>query len=407
MAQEQPELKRTLTLTQLTCYGIGTILGAGIYVLIGAVAGEAGTWAPLAFVIAAVLAGITGLSFAELSSRFPFSAGEAVYMHRAFGSARLSQAVGFLVVLTGVVSSATLVSGFAGYFAEFARVPDIILIPSVCIVLGGIAAWGILQSVGLAVALTALEIIGLAIVVGLALPDAVAGQVPVSPSDPVGAFSALGVLTGAGLAFYAFIGFEDMVNVAEEVKGVRRNMPRAIILALVVTTVIYAVVAIVAVRAMPIELLAVSNAPLADIAGRQTAIAGQLISAIALFAVLNSALIQVIMAARVIYGAAAEGWVPKALGHVHPKTQTPLVATGLATGAVVIFALWLPLTDLARLTSLIILVIFAFVNVALWRIKRGAFEVGADVFVVPVWIPISGAVSCAVFVLVNLYAFSS
>ncbi len=407
MPSVRPPLKRVLSLTQLTFYGVGTILGAGIYVLVGGVAGEAGVWAPVSFLIAAVLAAMTGLSFAELSSRFPFSAGEAVYVDRAFGRAWFSRLTGLLVVLTGVVSCATLVNGFAGYLAQFVTVPDAVVIPVICIVLGFTAAWGITQSVMLATVLTLIEVGGLLLVVALALPDAVAGTglSGAESGTPDVPFSAFGVLAGAGLAFYAFIGFEDMVNVAEEVKGVRRTMPRAIVLALVITTVLYVTVAVVAVRSMPVEILASSQAPLAEIAGHQMEAAGRVIGVIALFAVLNGALIQIVMAARVLYGAASAGWLPAVLGRVSRRTQTPLFATWLSVLAVIAFALWLPLVELARLTSIVILIIFTFVNIALVRVKRHLADPVEEVFEIPVWVPVAGAISSAAFAAVNLVAF--
>ncbi|MFQ3324216.1 MAG: APA family basic amino acid/polyamine antiporter [Pseudomonadales bacterium] len=147
---DQPAtLPRTLSPWQLTFYGVGTILGAGIYVLIGEVAIVAGMWTPLSFIMTALLAALTGLSFAELSSRFPLSAGEAVYVKQGFNNKWLSVTVGLAVVLTGIVSSATRVNGFVGYFREFANLPDIIVICVVCILLGVAAARGVLRSLSM------------------------------------------------------------------------------------------------------------------------------------------------------------------------------------------------------------------------------------------------------------------
>ncbi len=405
---DQPGLKRALTLPQVMLYGIGTILGAGIYVLVGEVAASAGLWAPASFVIAAALAALTGLSFAELSSRYPLSAGEAVYVQNAFHRPQLSAAVGLLVVLTVVVSSATLVNGFAGYFREFLLLPNIVIVPVVCLLLGVVAAWGIRESVGVAVVITVAEILGLAVVVAVAFPDAVSGDVLADAASKFpleGTALWLGVLSGAGIAFYAFIGFEDMVKVAEEVKDVRAVMPRAIILTLLIATFINFVVTVVVIRAMPIDELVSSEAPLAAIFTRATGRSAGVISLIALFAVINGALIQVVMAARVLYGSAAQGWLPKVLHRVHPKTQTPVIATVAVTVLILIFALWLPLGTLARLTPLIILVIFATVNIALVRIKRRdtrSLEKAEHTYAVPLWVPIAGAIASAAFVLINL-----
>lgn len=403
MAEPQT-LKRTLSVWQLTLYGIGTILGAGIYVLIGEVAAVAGLWAPVSFVLAAALAALTGLSFAELASRFPVSAGEAVYVDRAFHRARLSKLVGLLVVLTGIVSSATLVNGFAGYFREFVTLPDLFVIPAVCLVLGAIACWGIAESVGAAAAVTVAEVLGLIAVVAVATPDAVAGTAFKDGAATVEAAVVwMGVLSGAGIAFYAFIGFEDMVNVAEEVKDVRRVMPRAITLTLSVAALLYFAVAITVIRAMPLAELTASDAPLAAVFARATGSSSAVISVIALFAVINGALVQIVMASRVLYGEAAQGWLPAVFGTIHPKTQTPVFATALITVVILVFALWLPLGTLARLTSFIILVIFTVVNVALVRIKTRPAETQIDqhVYHVPLWIPVAGAAASAAFAVLN------
>lgn len=412
-----PTLNRTLTLGPVVLYGVGTILGAGIYVLIGEVAAVAGILAPVAFFLAAGLAALTGLSFAELSNRYPVSAGEAVYVQQAFGLAKLSTLIGLMVVLTGIVSSATLVNGFAGYLREFITVPDVIVIPLVCVLLGGLAAWGIAQSVAVAAIITLAEVGGLIAVIVVALPDAIAGVGSGGPSGSIGLTSLtdlapwFGVLSGAGIAFYAFIGFEDMVNVAEEVKDVRRVMPRAILITLSIAAVLYIIVAVVVVRAMPLSVLAGNEAPLAAVFETATGGSAHVISVIALFAVLNGALIQVVMASRVLYGASNNGWLPAIFGRIYARTQTPIIATAVVTAAILIFALWLPLGTLARLTAFIILIIFSVVNVALVTIKkRDVSELPLDspdtaaIYRVPMWVPVAGAFACAVFVVVNLLA---
>lgn len=414
---ENPTLNRTLTLGPVVLYGVGTILGAGIYVLIGEVAAAAGLWAPASFLIAAGLAALTGLSFAELSNRYPVSAGEAVYVHQAFNRQMLSTVVGLLVVLTGIVSSATLANGFAGYLREFISVPDAIVISLVCIVLGGLAAWGIAQSVAVAAIITLAEVGGLIAVIVVALPDAIsgAGMNGAGTGATLESFSTmapwLGVLSGAGIAFYAFIGFEDMVNVSEEVKDVRRVMPRAILITLFISAFLYLAVAMVVVRAMPLSDLIGNEAPLAAVFGKATGGSAQVISVIALFAVLNGALIQVVMAARVLYGAANNAWLPSIFGQIYVRTQTPVVATVAVTAAILVFALWLPLGTLARLTSFIILIVFTMVNVALIKIKIAdeselKLETPDDeaIYRVPLSVPVVGAFSCASFVVVNLLA---
>ena len=368
---EQHSLKRSLTLPLITLYGLGTTVGAGIYALLGKVAAEAGLLAPFSFVLAAALAGFTACSFAELSSRLPKSAGEAIYVREGFKAPQLALVVGLLVALSGIVSAAAIANGAVGYFHEFFAVPRGFLIPVIVLVLGALAAWGISESVVMAGVFTVVEVLGLAIVVWAAreywggFPDW-AGKIGPSFSTN-GVF---GIIAGAYLAFYAFLGFEDMVNVAEEVKEVRRNLPTAIFLTLGTTTVIYVIVAVTAVLALPLDELAASGAPLADIFERGTGWSPHVISIIAIFAVMNGALIQIIMAARVLYGLGNERHLPAWFAHIYPRTRTPLISTALATAAVIALALWFPIAVLAEATSFIILVVFTMVNLALVMLKR-------------------------------------
>lgn len=396
---DNPELKRSLSLLQITFYGLGTILGAGIYVLVGKVAGDAGMYAPISFVVAAILAVLTGLSYAELCARYPKSAGVAFYTHQGFGRQHLSVTAGLLIILTGLVSAATLANGFVGYLQVFVAVPDWLVITLLVLALGALAAWGIDESVFAASAITLIEVAGLLLILFVAggslgdLPARLPELVP-----PLDVMAWHGILLGAFLAFYAFIGFEDMVNVAEEVKRPERNLPRAILIAVGVSTLLYLLVALVAVLALPPAELAQTRAPLAVIYERSTGSAPTLISLISLFAVVNGALVQIIMGSRVFYGMSREGWLHRALGRVHVRTRTPLLATALVTALVLVLALWLPLVTLAKATSFIILIVFAIINLALVRIKlRSARPEGVRVY--PLWVPVAGFISTAALVL--------
>lgn len=201
-----------------------------------------------------------------------------------------------------------------------------------------------------------------------------------------------GILLGGVLAFYAYIGFEDMVNVAEEVKDPIRNMPLAIVIALVVSTLLYMAVAVIAIASGPVEALGRSDAPLALIYQRAAGTPPVLISAIAMVAVVNGALIQTIMASRVCYGMARQGWIPAWFGAVHPRTQTPAVATLVVAGLILVMALLLPVETLARVTSLLLLIVFALINLALVRIKKKA-DMSYTGITVPRWLPWAGFVS--------------
>ena len=366
-------LKRSLSLPLITLYGVGTTIGAGIFVLVGKVAGTALIYAPISFLLAAVLAGFSAFAFAELSARFPQSAGEAVYVYEGLGSRRLALAVGLLVVLAGIAACATIANGFVGYMKLFVELPDGVVLVAVVVALGLIAAWGITESVMLAAFITLLEIGALVLVIW-AGRDSLA-ELPARLPELIPPFAGgawLGIVSGAVLAFYAFIGFEDMVNVAEEVKDVRRTLPRAIILTLFITTLLYLALATIAVLALPIRELATSEAPVALIYERTSGSSAVVISLIAIVAVLNGALVQVIMASRVLYGLSARAWLPQALARVNPVTHTPLVATALVTALILAFALALPLVTLARTTSFVTLLIFAAINLALWHIKGRA-----------------------------------
>ena len=399
------QLRRTLSLPMMTLYGVGTTVGAGIYVLVGKVVGAAGLLAPVSFVLAALLAAFSALSFAELSARFPRSAGEAIYVSEGLGARRLGTVVGLLVVLSGIVSSAAIAIGAAGYVNTLITVPSAPVIVGIIIVLGAIAAWGIREAVTIAVVLTLVEIAGLALIVWVgrdafaAVPEALAAQPPAFDLAVL-----LGVTSGVILAFFAFIGFEDMVNVAEEIRDVRRTLPRAIILTLVITTLIYLVVAVVATFSLPIAQVAASEAPLALIYTAATGKPPLPISLISLVAVVNGALIQIIMGSRVLYGLASQGQFFDIFATINRTTRTPVTATVAVTGAVLVFALALPLENLARLSSLVILIVFALVNLALAVLKtRGPAP--AEAITVPIWIPIVGFVVSALFVLFQTTEF--
>lgn len=400
---QQTTLKRAFSLPLLTFYGLGTILGAGIYVLIGEVAGSAGVHAPLAFAIASVLAAFSAFSYAELSARYPLSAGEAVYTQRAFGKTWLAMMVGFLIVLIGMVSTATLVNGFVGYLQVFVHWPAWLIITLLVVLLVGVAMWGISESAWLAAATTLVEMSGLLLILWVALPQveivpALQQSMDVSPN-----FTTLaGIFGGAFIAFYAFIGFEDIVNVAEEVRDPCRTLPRAVLLSLAVATLLYMIVALVAVAILPPAELAKSDAPLALVYQQATGRAPIFIGMVGLAAVINGALIQIVMASRVLYGMAEQGWIPRWLSTLHPLTRTPLHSTSLIGAVILILALWLPLVTLAKITSLVTLIVFSLINLSLWRIKLNEPR-PPGVMVFPVWLPIAGFLFSSTFVLFQLW----
>lgn len=385
-----PTLRRSLNLAQVTLYGLGNILGAGVYVLIGKVAGEAGYLAPFSFLIAAIIAGITAFSFCELSSRYPVSAGEAVYVKKGFNIPQLSLWIGLLVILTGIVSAATITKGFSGYLSIFIELPDELVIIVVLFLLCAVAIAGIAESVSIAAFITILEVSGLLLIVYVTVPAM--EQLPERACEFMPTFelsSWTGVFGGAFLAFYAYVGFEDMVNLAEEVKKPRHTMPVAILTALAVATAIYLLLAVNSLLVLSPEQLKNSDAPLADIYLTVTNKNPWFISIVSLFAVINGALIQIIMGSRVCYGMAKQGLVSPILGQVNSKTQTPVLATLVITAIIIVAALWLPIETLAKTTTYFLLILFCLVNLSLIKIKQKE-ATPEDVFTVPSIVPISG-----------------
>ena len=311
-SSSSPALRRRLSLPLLSLYGIGVTIGAGIYVLVGKVAIGTGVHAPLSFLVAAILAAFTAFSYAELGGRVPKSAGEAMFVHAAFGKPALATAIGFLVMITGIISSGAIVIGFVGYLHEVIAVPSTLATVGVVALLATIVAWGIGESVMLAAILTVAEIVGLLLIIGagmLKAPD-IAAVLPEVVS-PVGWNEGATILSGAVLAFFAFVGFEDIVNVAEEAKDPVRTVPRATIITLVVSSGLYFLVAVIAVAVVPLDQLGGSDAPLALVFETATGQSAALISLIAIFAVLNGVMIQLIMSSRILYGIAREGWIPR------------------------------------------------------------------------------------------------
>lgn len=399
---EEPLLKRTISLPLVTFYGIGTILGAGIYVLVGKVAGEAGMATPFAFLLASLLAGFSAFSYAELSSRYPRSAGEAVYLHHAFGIQHFSLLMGMLIIVIGLVSSATMVHGFVGYLQVFVKVPPWLVKVVLITTLATVVIWGISQSVLIASALTIIEIIGLLIIIWVTRDKLAIAPSMFESMLPSLDFSVwLGVMMGAYIAFYAFVGFEDIVNVAEEVVDPVKNVPRAVVISLVVTTVFYIIISIACVVTISPEKLATSDAPLAMIYEQQTGRSPIFIALISLLSVINGALIQLVMASRILYGMSHQGWIPSILGHVNAVTQTPIIATSIIASIILVLVLWLPLLSLAKLTSLVTLIVFSLVNLALLVIKLKGEK--HEAFSTPIWVPFTGFIACGGFVIFQLY----
>ncbi|QDV16228.1 putative amino acid permease YhdG [Gimesia panareensis] len=400
--QSTVPLKRSISLWKIVLYGVGTMLGAGIYVLISKIAGSAGMYVPLAFLISAIIVSFSAFSYAELSSRLPVSAGEVAYVHAAFNRKSLSVLVGLAVLTTGIVSAATISRGFVGYLNEFVEVNSAAVITVLVLSVGLLAAFGVDAAVGAVVAITFVELTGVLLVIAGGADELV--TVPLRFTEFVPPFEVgtwMTILFASFLAFYAYIGFEDMVNMAEEVTDVERTMPRAIVLALAITTTLYILVSLVAVLTLPMEQLIHSQAPFTDIVREHGLVPPWLISAISLVAVLNGVMVQVVMASRILYGMGRQGIAPGLLGNVHPRTQTPLWATGIATVTVLVLALGFPIESLARGTSFVMLCVFTMVNAALIKLKRSPESDDPTLIRYPLFVPVLGAILSVLLLLME------
>jgi APA family basic amino acid/polyamine antiporter len=394
-------LKRTLSLPLVTLYGLGNILGAGIYVLVGKVAGYSGENTILAFMIAMIIAGLTAFSYMELSSRFPQSASVSVYLHKAFGIRQLSVVIGLALVLGGIASAAALSQGFAGYLNDIFSVPKLLASIGLLVLLGLIAVKGIGESAKFAAIFTLVETAGLLLIIwaGRQYIDASAFTQSFSVDPAIGIS---GILFGAFLAFYAFIGFEDMVNVVEEVKEPRRTMPLAILISLVSATILYLLVVIVSMAAVAPSELANSSAPLSLVFDRISHIDPLYISIIGIAAAVNGVLVQIIMGSRILYGLSKQGWVSTKFSGVHPKYGTPLYATIVVTLAMIVGTMVFGLVSLATVTSFLVLTVFTLVNASLVVIKRRDSSKGQFVKV-PLIIPVLGTATCLSMIVYQIF----
>jgi APA family basic amino acid/polyamine antiporter len=395
MAGSDPErtgLARSLGLAHAVLYGLGITIGAGIYVLVGLAAGRAGAHAPIAFLLAAAVMAFSAATFAELGTRLPVAASESAYIEAAFRRQDMALAIGLLSVVTSAISAATIAVGAAGYVAVFLPQPKPVLVMGIVLLLGAIATRATLHAVSLAGLMTLIEVAGLAIIIGaglftldLATPMAamVPGLVDVSAWP--------GILSAALLAVFAFIGFEHLVNISEEMKDQRRTLPLALFITLGLTGLLYALVVLIAVTAVPPPELAASSAPLALVFQRLTGWPLGIMSAIAVAATLNGILVNMIIIARVLYGLADRGLLPSGLARVDPTSRAPVVATLLAIAAILMLALAVPIAGLADLASVGTLLIFVFVNLALIVIKLREANPPRDIFTCPFWVPVAGA----------------
>ncbi len=391
------ELKRVIGLPLLVLYGLGITIGAGIYVLIGAATAEAGAYAPSAFLFAAFVMVFSALSFAELSGRFPQSAGEAVYVDAGFGQNWLTLITGLMIIAAATIAGAAISIGCAGYVGTLVPLPQNVIIIAIILSMGFVASRGIKNSLVFAGALTIVEILGLLVIVWAGFnkhPEMVLQLHTAFP--PLSDTAAVtGVLSASLVAFFAFIGFDDVVNLVEETQDPKRTMPLAIIISLIAVTVIYFLVVFVAVQSVPLDVLAQSTAPVGLLFNELTGFSPFAITLVAIVATINGVVIEIIMASRVIYGLSNKGRLPTVFGEVNARTRVPTNATQLITVVMLGLALFVPLDALVEWTSQAILFAFLLVNAALVVIKQRGDVAPEGIFTIPIIIPIFGFFTCA------------
>ncbi|MGE3651883.1 MAG: APC family permease [Reyranellaceae bacterium] len=379
-AHPQLALQRSLTVAPLLFYGLAIIVGAGIYVAIGSVIDRAGAAAPLSFLLAGVAATMTGLCYAELASRFPEASGAAAYVKQGFGSDRAAQVTGVALTLAVAIAAASIASGAVHYLSLLIGLPPTALIVLLVATFTLLAMAGVRESVGFAAVIGAIEILGL--VVAAAVGFLATPALDIAAMLPTKFTAWQSVVAGAFIAFFAFIGFESLANMAEEAKDPRRTVPYSIVGAVWISTLLY-----VAVAAALVFAGRGGQSPLIDLFQGSNA---TLFAAVGALAIANGVLVEIMMLARLFYGMARRRQLPAVLGRVHPRTRTPIEATVLAGGIVLATALLIPFERLLALANALTLGIFVVVDLALWRIQRGQ-PASEGVFAVPHWVPPAAA----------------
>ncbi|BDQ29946.1 amino acid transporter [Nitrosopumilus zosterae] len=355
------ELKRHMGLFHLTMYGVGLILGAGIYVLIGEATGIAGDAVWISFALGSIVALFAGFSYAELSSVFPKAAAEYIFIKNAFKNNFFAFLIGWLTVITSIITAATVALGFGGYFAEFVDIPIIISAIGLLVILSIVNFIGIRESSWTNTIFTIIEASGLILIIIIGFTF--------SNPEPVNYLESPSGFTGVAivfvLIFFAFIGFEDMANIAEEVRKPKKTIPKAIILSVLISGTIYILVSLAVVRVVNWEELATSSAPISLVAERGLGSEAHiLLSSIALFAITNTVLITLVAGSRMFYGMAREKVFPSILGKIHFKTKTPWIAVVMILIISTLFTLIGDIVIVANITVFAIVITFAAVNLA-------------------------------------------
>ena len=354
-------LSRHIGLFHLTMYGVGLILGAGIYVLIGEAAGFAGNALWISFILGGIVAAFAGLSYSELTALFPRAAAEYVFVKEGFRSDFIGFIVGWLTILTSIIVAATVALGFGGYMEELTNIPILISALAILGILSFVNFIGIKESAWANTIFAIITITGLGIIIVIGFSSPMETEIDYF-ENPLG-FS--GIILAFVLVFFAFIGFEDMANVAEEVKKPRKTIPRAIMLSVLITTIIYIFVSFASIRIVGWEQLAESSAPLAFVAEQRLGNQGHFVlSIIALFATASTILITLVAGARIFYGMARDGSLPSKLALIHHKTKTPWLAVILIFATAIGFSFIGDIVIVANIVVFAVVVTFAMINLS-------------------------------------------
>ena len=358
----QPGLERSLNLWQVTVSGVGIVIGAGIYVLVGEAAADAGSLVWLAFIVAAVLGGLTGLSYAELAGLFPSAGAEYEFARRAF-TEFVGFMVGWLMIAGNVVGAGAVALGFAAYARQFVSMDERAIALILLGALAAIVSTSTRQWIWLTIVLVVLQILGLILVIAVGLPHL--GDHSLTDGSP------RGVLSAAALVFFAFIGFDEVVTLSDETKDPARVIPRALLLALGISTALYVAVAIAAVSVIDWHVLAESERPLALVIGDQWGERGaDIISWLALTSTTSTVLLLLTASARLMYDMARKGALPRLLGTAGRRSHAPWVATIVACVIASGFALSGRLGLVAAVTDFSVYAVFIAVNLAVLRLRR-------------------------------------
>jgi APA family basic amino acid/polyamine antiporter len=395
-ASPEPELKRAISRNMLLALVVGDVLGAGIYALVGAVGARVGGAIWAAFLLALTLALFTASAYAELVTKYPLAAGAALYVNRAWRRPFLTFLVAFAVMSSGLTSASTLARAFGGdYLSVFVDAPATLVALLFITAVAVINFRGISESVRLNVVLTSIELTGLLLVVVAGVAAIVHGGADIDAGRVFdfkeGESVLFAMAGGAGLAFFALIGFEDSVNMAEECREPARDYPRALFGGLLAAGGIYFLITTVASIVVPTGRLAASDGPLLEVVKADPlSLPPRLFSAIALCALANGALINMIMASRIVYGMARERILPARLGAVHGERGTPFVAIAVTTAIAMVLIVSGDLKGLADTTVLLLLLVFSVVNIAVLVLRRD--PVDHSHFQAPTAVPMVGAV---------------